>query len=657
MNLEIYSRNQPANVLFISDQASGINIIRNALSKNENNINIEIMDTFENTLFRLAGGGIDVVLLDLPRNDQDGIDLFSKIHAHAPYLPIILLASSENEKTAIRILKEGAADYMIREKIDPRSVADTIRHAIELNRIGKALEESREKYHLLAENVTDIIWTVNLDMRFTYISPSIIRLLGYKAKEVIDMPLDSIFTPLCREIAVQAIEEDKIDHGADKRIAPSFAVEVELTNKNPENPAAWVKIEMNCLYGLFDKPIGVMGIATDITGRKRADKNFLQNEKHYQMLMENISDLIMIIAYDGMILYASPSTIRLLGFKPVELIGENLFDYTHPDDREKTINFFHVFIQNPNSSTIEFRCRNKAGSWSFLETIGKPVIDNSGEVACIIINARDITERKKTEKELKEYSRKLEKSNRDLEEFAYVASHDLHEPLRKITSFANILKSKYDALIDNDGLDYLTRMISATTRMKNLIDDLLEYSRVTADRSSYTSVNLNEIVKDVLCDLEIQIKETNALITIKDLPSVEADSTQMRQLMQNLINNAVKFHKPGESPVIAVNAEILKDERNLSDRINEDDNKDLTDFWKISIEDNGIGFDQELLPRILDVFQRLHDHDKYKGNGIGLAICRRIVEGHGGRISARSEPGKGSVFSFTLPVKHKNLSK
>jgi len=238
----------------------------------------------------------------------------------------------------------------------------------------------------------------------------------------------------------------------------------------------------------------------------------------------------------------------------------------------------------------------------------------------------------------------LERSNQDLEQFAYAVSHDLQEPLRKVIAFGSLLEEECADKLGGKGHDYVQRMLSATHRMRDLISDLLLYSRVATRGRTVVPVEMNETVGGVLSDLETRIHETNATVDVAELPTVEADPTQMRQLMQNLIGNALKFHRAGESPHVKVYAESPcshAGETAVS----------TAPCLRIVVEDNGIGFDEKHTERIFGVFQRLHLRHEYSGSGIGLAVCHRIVERHGGTITVKSETGKGSRFIVSLPVK------
>ncbi len=255
-------------------------------------------------------------------------------------------------------------------------------------------------------------------------------------------------------------------------------------------------------------------------------------------------------------------------------------------------------------------------------------------------------ERKRAEESLKAYAARLNQSNRELQDFAYVASHDLQEPLRKVRTFGDRLSAKYAEVLGEQGRDYLERMESAAARMQDLIDDLLELSRVTTKAQPFASVDLDEVTQDVISDLETRIDQVGGRVEVSGLPTVEADRPQMRQLLQNLIGNALKFHREQEAPVVKIYGGSIHERE-------EEPNGRPADsrVCQILVEDNGIGFDEKHLERVFVPFQRLHGRAAYEGTGMGLAICRKVVERHGGNITAKSTPGQGTTFIVTLPVK------
>ena len=277
--------------------------------------------------------------------------------------------------------------------------------------------------------------------------------------------------------------------------------------------------------------------------------------------------------------------------------------------------------------------RAKDGTLYWVNTTIAPFLDEQGKPYQYVSIRYEITQRKNAEEQLKVMVERLERSNRELQDFASIAAHDLQEPLRKIQTFGDRLKSKVLSELSEEANDYLNRMLSSAGRMRRLIDDLLTYSRVTSKGDPFLKTDLNEVLKEVLSDLEVRIEQCQGKIVAHPLPQIDADPSQMRQLFQNLIANGLKFHREKVSPVITISAKIRDD------------------LCELSFQDNGIGFDEKYLDRIITIFQRLHGRQEYEGTGVGLAVCRRIVERHRGMLTAKSVLEEGSQFLITLPLK------
>lgn len=260
-----------------------------------------------------------------------------------------------------------------------------------------------------------------------------------------------------------------------------------------------------------------------------------------------------------------------------------------------------------------------------------------------IVTMSDVTQREHDTARLAKYTRTLERSNAELQDFAYVASHDLQEPLRKIEAFGDRLTKKYGDTLPEDGAMYLNRMQNASSRMRQLINDLLTYSRLTNKTRPFNPVDLNDVVKGALSDLYVRLEETGGKVETKGLGIIDGDAVQLRQLFQNLISNALKFHKPNEAPIILVNGETITTEDSFGQPIA---------IHRIKISDNGIGFDRRFKDQIFAIFKRLHGRMEYEGTGIGLSTCRKIVDQHFGTIEADGEEGVGSTFSVDIPVKY-----
>jgi PAS domain S-box-containing protein len=274
------------------------------------------------------------------------------------------------------------------------------------------------------------------------------------------------------------------------------------------------------------------------------------------------------------------------------------------------------------------------------------IISEERNATTILLAIEDITERKLVEKKLEIYAAKLERSNRELQDFAQVASHDLQEPLRKILSFGDRIKRKAGEALDEECRDYLQRMFNAAMRMQTLITDLMMFSRVETKGQPFVKTELGLIAREVSADLESRIEQAGGRVEIGELPTIDADPMQMRQLLQNLISNSLKYYREGVPPVVHVYSQKL-DARSPESM---DESVLARQLCQILVTDNGIGFDEKYLDRIFTVFQRLHVKGEYEGTGVGLAICRKIVDRHSGTITARSSPGQGASFIVTLPV-------
>jgi light-regulated signal transduction histidine kinase (bacteriophytochrome) len=272
-----------------------------------------------------------------------------------------------------------------------------------------------------------------------------------------------------------------------------------------------------------------------------------------------------------------------------------------------------------------------------VEFVKSPINENGVMIGAVLI-FKDITERKRVEETIAQKADELTRSNAELEQFAFVASHDLQEPLRKIQAFGDRLKLKIGEAIPAEGQDYLQRMQNAAARMSTLINDLLTFSRVFRRTDPLVLVDLGTVIRGVISDLEVRTEKSGAVVDVGELPTLEADPMQMHQLLLNLISNALKFQAPGSKPMVTIRS------RKFSSNSGE---------WhcEISVQDNGIGFDEKYMDKIFAVFQRLHGRSEYEGTGVGLAVCRRITDRHHGTIAARSQVGKGSTFTITLPVK------
>jgi PAS domain S-box-containing protein len=349
-------------------------------------------------------------------------------------------------------------------------------------------------------------------------------------------------------------------------------------------------------------------------------------QRRYELILNSAGEGICGLDVEGNATFVNPTVAKLTGWPLDELIGKAEHD---------------LFVSNgdqPDGLSPDERVLYRKDGTRFPVEFVKTSINENGRVVGSVVVFKDITERKQVQDSLARKAAELARSNAELEQFAFVASHDLQEPLRKIQAFGDRLKVKCEPIEVPEIQDYLERMQSAAARMRTLINDLLAFSRVIRSSEPFVPVDLGVITKEVLGDLEVRIEKSGAKIELQQLPTIEADPMQLRQLMLNLLSNALKFQAPGATPEIKISARTFEP---LS----------REPQCELQVQDNGIGFDEKYMDKIFAVFQRLHGRTEYEGTGVGLAVCRRIVDRHHGTITARSQPGKGATFIVTLPVK------
>lgn len=366
---------------------------------------------------------------------------------------------------------------------------------------------------------------------------------------------------------------------------------------------------------------------------------------YFEAILMSMGDPVIIVAPEGTIKDVNKATLSLLGYgEASELLGSPVRRCFEPaGNTVHLLSDFRLHAYSPmqdfQNTEVLLRTRDEDRIPALLS--GSVFRDNQGKVQGTVLLVRDISARKQMEEQLNAYMLRLEQSNRQLQEFAAVASHDLQEPLRKIKAFGELLVSKHGKDLNKEAVDFLERMRNAADRMQILMESLLTYSRVTTKAEPFTHVDLNQVLRNVLNDLEWRIKQTGAEIKLKDLGTIEAEPNQMHQLFQNLLGNALKFHCD-RKPVVKVYCRP---------HLAHSKTKMPSGFRSICVEDNGIGFDEKYLDRLFAPFQRLHGRHEYEGTGMGLAICNRIVERHSGSIKAWSTPGKGATFMVTLPLR------
>jgi PAS domain S-box-containing protein len=373
-------------------------------------------------------------------------------------------------------------------------------------------------------------------------------------------------------------------------------------------------------------------------------------QRQYEHILISAGEGICGFDTEDRITFVNPAVTKITGWSREELLGKTEGEIFGRRDAAPAGS-----PDGPGLDVGEAMFSRKAGDVFPVEYIKTPIKENDQVVGAVLV-IKDITERKRNEHRLGQKAAELARSNAELEQFAFVASHDLQEPLRKILAFGDRLKSKCEGAIATEARDYLDRMQNAAARMRTLIDDLLSFSRVIRCSEPFASVDLAAAARDMLVDLEVRIEKSGAHVEVGELPTIDADPSQMRRLLLNLVGNALKFQPPGNAPVVKITSRILNrlsmSETTLIKRepgtLNPEKTSDQ--LCEITVADNGIGLDEQYSEKIFAVFQRLHGRNEFEGTGVGLAICRRITDRHQGTIRVQSQLGKGTSFIITLPV-------
>ena len=402
------------------------------------------------------------------------------------------------------------------------------------------------------------------------------------------------------------------------------------------------KVEIECFDGthkiILDTAVplfksdgsidGAITINQDITERKRAEEMLRESKVKYQEIFESTGTATFIGDENGICLMANNECYSITGYTPTEIIGQNWNQYFAPESFQEMLKYHKLRRENPDLAPKRYEVKliNKQGE---LRDAILNVAMISGTKQSVI-SVIDITGRKQAEELLKITLENLERSNKELEQFAYVASHDLQEPLRMVASYTQLLERRYKDKLDQDANDFIHYAVDGANRMQKLINDLLDYSRTTSRGKDFTKVDTSQVLGQTISNLQQLIIENNALITNEDLPELKADESQIMRVFQNLIVNAIKFKKKSEIPKIHISC------------------KKKNEFYEFAVRDNGIGIEMQYHDRVFTIFQRLHSIKDYPGTGIGLSICKRIVERHGGKIWFESKENEGTTFYFTL---------
>jgi PAS domain S-box-containing protein len=494
-----------------------------------------------------------------------------------------------------------------------------------------ALRESEELFRLIFDQspIGDVI--VDLNYKTLRVNSTFSKMLGYSKEELLSMKFTEYTYPEDLDINLhylQLLHDGEID---------GFELEKRYYRKDGE--IVWGHLHVTIVKNPSDKPDYILTRIEDITERKKIQLALQISEEKYRTLYETMTQGVIHQDLNGRIISVNPAAEMIMGLNHYTKPGETCNYHCkalHEDGTDFPADTHPSMIALKTGKEVRnvvmgvFNPQKKSYRW--INVNATPLFKPGEEKPFqVYITFEDITETIEAQKLLKETLIELRRSNSDLEQFAYVASHDLQEPLRMVASFTQLLEKQYKDKLDDTALEYINYAVDGAKRMQALIKDLLAYSRVTSHQEDFIEIDFEELIKEVLFNLEIVIDEKKAIITQDPLPIIRSDRLQMHQLFQNLIGNAIKYNN--NIPCIHISAK------------EEDGN------WVFGVSDNGIGINPEHYERVFQVFKRLHSNEEYDGTGIGLAICQKIVDRHGGRMWIESEVGKGSTFYFTIPVK------
>ena len=423
----------------------------------------------------------------------------------------------------------------------------------------------------------------------------------------------------------------------------TFAVEYQIIQPNGEKRYV---LNQGYFTGKEEKLVGTI---QDITELKEATLKLRKNETLLREGEAVSSNGSWEWHSDAEYIFWSDEMFNIHGYLPHSTIVtiSSYFNFVYPEDANELKRIFAEARQNRSSFKANYRIVRPNGELRYVSTTAKFKEDEVGKGYSYLGNTQDVTQLKETQRKLEEKINELNISNKDLEQFAYVASHDLQEPLRKIRAFGERLKTKFAEHINEEGQDYIGRMQNAAERMQILIDDLLAFSKVTREAKEFLPIDLNQLIRKVLNDLDYTIESTNAIINLTVHEHVDGIASQLAQVFQNILSNSLKFVKQYTQPVIDISCQVLP-----GSSVPVVSASAHQQYCVIKITDNGIGFDDGYAGKIFDLFQRLHSRTEYKGTGIGLAICKKIVENHAGFIFAKGVEGEGASFFIILPIKH-----
>jgi len=489
----------------------------------------------------------------------------------------------------------------------------------------KHLAQMESKYHGLLEAAPDAMVVVNQGGDIVLLNLQAEKQFGYRRDELLGQKVTNII-PV--GFAERLIADDL--RSTEDALAQQIGTGIELIARRKDGSEFPIEIMLSPLESA--EGILVTAAIRDISARKTDEKHLAQMESKYRGLLEAAPDAMVVVNQGGDIVLLNLQAEKQFGYRRDELLGQKVKNIIPEGFAERLLadrlRSADDALAQQIGTGIELTGRRKDGSEFPIELMLSPL--ESAEGILVTAAIRDISVRKAAEANLLQKVKELYRSNEELEQFAYFASHDLQEPLRMVASYTQLLARRYKGKLDTDAEEFIAFAVDGASRMQRLIQDLLAYSRVGSKGMNLLEISSEGALQQALVNLRGAVEESGAVVTHDPLPAVLADEMQLVQLFQNLVANAIKYQKPGV-PLVHISAA-----RNVEKK------------WQFSVRDNGLGIDPQYFERIFGLFQRLHKREEFAGTGIGLAICKKIVERHGGRVWVESGPGQGSTFRFTL---------
>lgn len=483
------------------------------------------------------------------------------------------------------------------------------------------LKDCYKTYKDITDTVLEGLWMVDENGHTTYVNKQLIDMLGYTQDELVNKQFFNFIDSKFQDKAKEFFERRK--QGLKDRYDSCFI--------KKDGSILWVIISATPIFDDKGKFVGAIGLFTDITEHKIIRDKLIENEEHYRTIVEFSNDMIWILDTDGKFTFINKRSEKIGGYSLEELKGKSFCPLIVKEDTQRVIDTFHRVL-NGQYQEYDVTFINKYNKKVMLSVNTAPIY-SKGKIVGTVSFGRDITQQKRIEQKAMKITEELIHSSNELEQFAYIASHDLQEPLRSISSFTELLAHRYKDRLDPEADEFINYIINGTKRMQQMINDLLTLSRINTKGKEFVSTNIKDVINKVLENLHSLIDRNQAVITIDNMPIASVDEIQFIQLFQNLIDNAIKFRKKDTVPQIHISARKEENE------------------WIFSVKDNGIGIDPNSFRKLFIIFQRLHSREEYPGTGIGLAICKKIIGRHDGRIWIESRPGEGSTFYFSIPIK------